>query len=351
MNVSQDDLRNAALKSGITSEQVDLLWQALQSTSPRVEKPKFDVTHVAYYLGALIVIGAMGWFMNKAWEQFGGPGIFIIASCYAICFILAGRTLWNQNSHIPGGLLFTMAVCMVPLATYGIERWTGFWPEHDPREYANFHPYINGSWLIMETTTIIAGLVALRSWRFPFLTAPIAYALWYMSMDLVDMLGNHQGMGWEEKQVVSCVFGGLMLLAAYLTDLHGKSADLAFWGYLFGLMAFWGALSSMNSNSELGKFVYCLINLGLIFCSLALRRRVFIVFGALGLFGYLCHLAYRVFADSLLFPFVLSLLGIGIIFAGVQYQRKRKVIDQQFRKSILPHIRAVIPARALADIG
>jgi hypothetical protein len=103
--------------------------------------------------------------------------------------------LWNQALRIPGGLLFTIAVCMTPLAVYGLERWTGFWPENDPGEYANFHPYINGSWLLMEVATVAAGLVVLRIWRFPFLTAPIAYALWYMSMDLVALLGNRQGMG------------------------------------------------------------------------------------------------------------------------------------------------------------
>ena len=349
MNISQDDLRKAAMSSGISTDQADLLWHTLESTPPRAGKPKFDLTNVTYYFGALIVIGAMGWFMTKAWEQFGGLGIFIIASCYAACFVLAGRTLWNQDFRVPGGLLLTVAVCMVPLAVYGIERWTGFWPEHDPGAYTNFHPYINGSWLIMEVVTVLAGLVALRFWRFPFMTAPIAYALWYMSMDLVELFGNHQGMSWEEKQIVSCVFGGAMLLLSYLIDLRGESDDYAFWGYLFGLMAFWGGLSSMNSNSELGKFVYCLINLGLIFCSLVLRRVMFIVFGSLGVFGYLCHLAYRVFADSIFFPFVLSLLGVAIIFLGLQYQRKRKTIDQLFRKALLPHIRGCIPARALAE--
>jgi hypothetical protein len=349
MNISQDELRKAATSSGISSDQADLLWQALQTNPNLAEKPKFDVANVAYYLGALIVIGAMGWFMNKAWESFGGGGLLAVASCYAVCFVLCGRTLWQQKLQIPSGLLITMAVCMIPLAVYGLERWTGFWPASDPGQYVNFHPYINGSWLLMEVATVLGGIIALRFWRFPFLTAPIAYALWYMSMDLVDLLGNHQGMGWEEKQVVSTVFGGVMMLVFYLIDLRGKSDDYAFWGYLFGLMAFWGGLSSMNSDSELGKFVYCLINIGLIFCSLVLRRRTFIIFGSLGLFGYLGHLAYTVFADSILFPFALSLLGIGIIYLGVQYQRRRKVLEQRFRKIVLPHMRGLIPARALAE--
>jgi hypothetical protein len=66
MNISQEELRRAATTSGISPHQADLLWQNLQSSSTDQGRPKFDVANVAYYLGALIVIGAMGWFMNKA---------------------------------------------------------------------------------------------------------------------------------------------------------------------------------------------------------------------------------------------------------------------------------------------
>src|SRR5882757_8438078 len=167
MNVSKDFLIKAAVSLGISTDQADQLWQELQSSETIHDKPKFDITNVAYYLGALIVIGAMGWFMNKAWESFGGGGLLAVASCYAVCFVLSGRTLWKQELRIPGGLLFTMAVCMIPLAIYGLERWTGFWPASDPGQYTNFHPYINGSWLLMEVATVVGGLVALRFWRFP----------------------------------------------------------------------------------------------------------------------------------------------------------------------------------------
>ena len=348
MNITQSELRTAAVAAGSTNEQADLLWTALRSQASSSGKPRFDAANVAYYLGALIVIGAMGWFMNKAWDGMGGPGLFAVASCYAVCFVMGGRTLWAQSLRIPGGLLFTIAVCMVPLATFGVERWTGYWPAADPGSYTRFHPYINSSWIIMEAATVAAGAIALRFWRFPFLTAPIAYSLWYMSMDLADLLGGHQVLNWEEKQRISMIFGAVMLLVTYLVDLRGKSDDFTFWGYLFGLMAFWGGLSSMDSRSELAKFVYCLINIGLIACSLVLRRRAFIIFGSLGLFGYLGHLAYRVFADSILFPFVLSLIGILIIYLGLQYKRRSGRIEGYIRASVLPRISGLIPARVLA---
>ena len=77
----------------------------------------------------------------------------------------------------------------------------------------------------------------------------------------------------------------------------------------------------MDSGSELKRFVFLLINARLVALSLKLRRTVFLVFGALGVYVYLGHLAWQVFKDSLLFPFVLALLGLSLILATVLGQR------------------------------
>jgi hypothetical protein len=53
-----------------------------------------------------------------------------------------------------------------------------------------------------------------------------------------------------------------------------------------------------------------------------LGRCVFAVFGGLGIAGYLGYLSYRVFKDSLVFPFALSLIGFAIIWVGVIWQRR-----------------------------
>ena len=49
-----------------------------------------------------------------------------------------------------------------------------------PGEYADFYDYIKGGWFPMKLATVAAGLVALRFFRFPFLTAPVAFALWFI---------------------------------------------------------------------------------------------------------------------------------------------------------------------------
>src|SRR5690242_20357309 len=116
MNISRNDLRKAAAGSGLSPDQADQLWQNLEAAGADRAAPRFNGSNVTYYLGALIVIGAMGWFMTKAWERLGGLGLFGVAIGYAICFLIAGSKFWkNPELRIPGGLLVTMAVCMVPL--------------------------------------------------------------------------------------------------------------------------------------------------------------------------------------------------------------------------------------------
>ena len=346
MKITREDLTAAADSGLLSSQQADTLWEMLQGRASR--RPSVDAAHVAYYFGALIVIGAMGWFMTKGWETFGGIELCLIAVAYAVAFILAGRTLWDRYGlRIPGGLLYTVAVAMTPLAVYGIERATGLWPQKDPGIYRDFHEWVRGGWFLMEVATVVSGLLALKFRRFPFLTAPIAFALWYMSMDLTPLLYGDQLYSYSAREWVSVWFGLAMLLATYLVDLRTRGLDdFAFWGYLFGLMAFWGGLSSMDSSSELSKFLYCLINVGLVGVSLLLRQRVFLVFGALGVFGYLGHLAYRVFEDSLIFPFVLSAIGILVIYLGVVYQRHRRAIDAAVQRHLPRALQDMIPARA-----
>lgn len=341
MSLSQEDFQWAANRGLLTAEQAHELWEALQAR--RSGQASFDLAHVAYYFGALIVISAMGWFMNLGWERFGGRGIFLISAAYAVCFVLAGSHLWyRQNLRVPGGLLFTLAVWMTPLTVYGIERMLGFWPLSDPGAYRDFHVWIAGSWIIMELATVLAGLIALWFIRFPFLTFPIAFALWYMSMDLTPLIARSVIFTWEQRLWVSAIFGFAVLICAYVVDRRSKE-DYAFWLYLFGLLAFWGGLSFMESGSQLRKSLYCVINVCLMLLSVLLGRKVFIVFGALGVFGYLGYLSWDVFQNSMMFPFALTAIGLVIIFGGIQYQKNQDRISQAVMEMIPPALKKLLP--------
>jgi hypothetical protein len=344
MDLRRDDFVWAAQSGLLSEDQAASLWKAFEAraTARPSVKARFDLVHVAYYFGALIVISAMGFFMTLGWEAFGGGGIFAIASGYALVFTLVGAWMWRRaDLKIPGGLLITMAVAITPLAVYGLERMLGLWPDDDPGKYRDFHVYVRGGWLWMELETVLAGLLALKFVRFPFLTAPIAFVLWYLSMDVAPYLMGRD-LTWNDRDWISVAVGAVMILFAYLVDRRTRE-DFAFWLYLFGLMAFWGGFSAMSSDSELRKALYLLLNLGLIGLSVLLERRTFLVFGALGVFGYLSYESWHTFKDSIAFPFALSAIGLLILFVAVKYARNRAAVDERLNSYVPAWIERRLP--------
>lgn len=71
---------------------------------------------------------------------------------------------------------------------HGLERALNLWPQGDPGNYRGYYSWVKGSWVLMELGTIAAGALAIAYRPFPFLTFPIAFALWSMSMDLTPLL-------------------------------------------------------------------------------------------------------------------------------------------------------------------
>jgi hypothetical protein len=344
MKIYPEDLDWAVSQGLITAEQADALWNALSHRNS--DRPQFNFVNVSFYFGALIVISAMTWFMTLAWESVGGGGIFWLAIIYAFCFVLAGSNLWwRQGMKISGGLLFTIAVSLTPLAIYGLQRATGFWTQGDPGTYRDFYIWIKGSWFLMELGTIITGLIALMFVRFPFLTAPIAFSLYFMSMDITPLLFGEKTYNWQLRLLVSLWFGIACIVVAYLVDIRirRRDGDFAFWLYLFGLLAFWFGLTLMGDSNEFQKFIYCLINLGLMLLSVLLKRKVFIVFGALGVFGYLGHLAYSIFQNAILFPIALTVLGIFIIYLGTVYHRNSTKIELFLERLLPDTVKRLLP--------
>ncbi|MCO7595842.1 MULTISPECIES: DUF2157 domain-containing protein [Pseudomonas] len=303
----------------------------------------FQLAHVAFYFGALLIMGAMGWLLTEAWMRIGDSALLAIALLYIVLLTGFAMALLRRQQPIAAGVLAAVAVSIVPLAVFAIERMLGWWPLDDTQaDYHQYYTYVQGGWLLMEAATVLAGLLMLRLVPFPFIVMPIAVALWFMSMDLSEWFFGSP-FSWEQRRTVSLWFGLALLLVFVVVDGRTRR-DYAFWGYLAGLAAFWGGLTLMNSDSELGKALYCLVNLGLMGLAVLLRRPVFMVFGAMGVAAYLGYLSYEVFADSLLFPLVLTLIGLGVIGLGLLYQKRREQLSQSLRARLPSWLQQALPA-------
>ena len=221
-----------------------------------------------------------------------------------------------------------------------------WWPEG--REYREYYTRIDWRWMMMELATLATGAIMLWRYRLAFLVMPVAVTLWFLSMDLAPFLAGYDetswDLVWDLRKLVSLYFGLLVVMLAFWVDVRSRSEkDFAFWLYLFGVMAFWGGLSLMDSDSELSKFLYLCVNLLMIGVGATLSRRVFVVFGGLGAAGYVGHLAHDVFRDSMLFPFALTLIGLAVIWLGILWQRHEASLTARLR-ALLP-----LPLRKMVE--
>ncbi|WP_036294790.1 hypothetical protein [Methylosinus sp. PW1] len=343
-----DDL-GAALEAGVIDAEAHrrLAHFLAERGSAGEGAPRFDVVNVLWYMGALIVMGAMSLFSTTAFGLWGPRALMITSLAYGVGFATAGGWLWRRRGlRTPAGLLVTCAVSMAPLFVFALQLLGG----HDPTEavpYHDFYVWVRAGWLPMELGTIAAALLALAFFPFPFLTMIIAFTLWFMSMDLTPWLVGRESFTFEQRANVSLAFGAVVIAVAWLVDLQRwRGGDFAFWLHLSGLLAFWGGLTAQHSGDEIGKALYCAINLGLLLLSLVLMRRAYAVFGAFGVTLYLGHLASEVFKDSILFPFALSGIGVAVIAAGLLFHRHGPRLGAVIGAALPEFVRGLRPAHA-----
>lgn len=347
MAFGESDLRAASAAGVIDAAELDRLLAFLHERGgpAEVPAPQFDVAHLLWYAGALIVMTAMGLFSTLAFSQMGGQALTVTAIVYAVLFATAGHYLWHSKGlRTPGGLLIAIAVSMAPLAVYGVQDALDLWGEFGkPGTVQGFYVWIKGSWIFMEVAAIAAAAIALRFYPFPFIVVIAGVALWFMSMDLAPWIAGKDSADFETRRQVSLWFGLATLVLAWIVDARRKG-DFAFWLHLFGMLAFWGAISATSGSGPLAKALYCAMNVALLFVSVFVRRKVYAVFGVLGIALYLEDLAASVFKNSLLFPFALSLIGAAVIAVGLLYYRRQDRIAAWLDAALPAAVKRLRPA-------
>lgn len=342
MKMSKKQLEEAVAARIISAQQARDLQQFL-ATSPSMSAT-FSFTHVLYYVGGLLAIGAMTLFMNLGWESFGGAGMVGLCVIYALLGLVLTEYWRARGLTVPAGIAATFVVCLTPLAIYGLQLWLGVWP--DDSVYRDYHRYVKWHWLYMELGTLMVGVVMAWRYKYPFLVLPLAFTLWYLTMDITAMISGGD-FNWELRQLVSLYTGLAMTALAIWVDIRSRQkADYAFWIYLFGVMAFWGGLSTQSSDSELAKFGYFCINLLMIVVGVVLVRRIFVVLGALGCCGYIGYLAWDLFANSWLFPIMLTVIGLSVVYLGILWQRHERSLTQKMHAYLPAAWRAFLQSKA-----
>lgn len=208
---------------------------------------------------------------------------FINVYLFSVLFISA-------HLYSPFVRLCSVSTGLVPFTVYGIQRALNFWPKEDLGLFQDFRNYVRPGWVVMEVAAIVVGLGYLQVVRFPFLLAPVAFCLWFLSMDLApffpEWYKSWRGI-FEVRRQMSVAFGvGMIVTGFVMESLLGSYPDFGFWIYLFGLIAFWCSVTFDFPDYDLHGSIYLLINVGLSLIGSHLDRTTFHVFGTMGVIVY-----------------------------------------------------------------
>ena len=359
MRITKQDLNDAVTAGVVPRATAEQLWTFLIDRAGAADRPRFDLTNLLWYAGALIVISAMGLFSTEAFNRWGGAALAVTALVYAVVFVAAGDYFWRgRNVRVLGGLLVTVAVSMAPLATYGVQEELGWWTHGDPGTYRDFFVWVRGSWVIMSLSAIVAGLVALRFYRFPFITMVIGVALWFLSMDLVPWLAaprpgpdddtqtylDYWRNLWELRGIVSTLFGVVVLHVAWFVDTRTRE-NLTFWPHLAAGLSLQGGLYLWLTDGIAEWTLLCAISIALLLVSVFLQRRSYAVFGGVGVLSYLGYLSSDVFDDVIVFSFALTVIGILVMALGYAYFRNDRRIEMWMDRALPEALKRLRPQR------
>ena len=193
--IARSDLRAAsAADSGTTAARSSTSSKAARrARRPRPAHARCGA-HLLCYAGALIVMTAMGLFSTLAFSQMGGEALAVTAVVYArACSGPAGPLpLGDQNLRArpaaPPDRGRGVDGAARRLRHPGCARLAG--PVRRPGAYKSFYPLHQGQLDPHGGRGNRHGAIALRFYPFPFIVSIIAFALWFMSMDLAPWIAG-----------------------------------------------------------------------------------------------------------------------------------------------------------------
>ena len=242
-------------------------------------RPRWAPWSYLLYAGGFVLlaaaVGLLGWFSSHY-----GPFKYAVLSFLVFAgFAFVARSLRRDGGHpIAAGLFAFASVILFGAFVLAVYSWFG-WLDFGASAFGGF----NFARLTFVLLTLVAGLVALRLFRFPLLMLTIAGLTWFFVTDLISGGGN-----WTA--IVTFAVGLAFLLWARVVD-GGPNRPYGLWLHVAAGLTIGGSLLWFLHH---GHFEWALIVVaGVLFVKLAdsFDRASWAVLGSIGILAAAAHFA------------------------------------------------------------
>jgi hypothetical protein len=286
--------------------------------------PRFDPANVLWYFGAIAATVAANVVVGDTGDAHRGAWIFVVALAFflgaaGLCALALLLRCW-----VPGGVLATAAVALVPAVTIGVDHLIGVWPKHT----VSLDPFtgFEGVPFSLVAVEIAAGLVAFWLVRFGFVLLPVAFSTVLALQFLLPVVVRHPST--DDHQITLILTGGAFVVLGMLLDAR-RHRSAAFWWHVLGLFAIGEGLVYYSSRNEVISLLpnrtphqsswawitMLVLGAGLVVASFPVRRATWAVFGVAGLYAPSLHYI-DTWSASWRLPLLMVFVGIGLVVAG-----------------------------------
>ncbi len=342
MEIYEDDDRrlDAAVSLGIITAAQAAQIRALTPARAPLRLPRaLGGSVLAYALGAITVLIAMGWFLADRWDYLGAGGVLAVVTVYGALFVLVAWRMRREGFQVAEGVAALLAVALVPLAVIALNDLLDWLPEPNAsgcgRSYGPSPLFFDfwvcrGLEVTIELAVLAAALIAWRITRFSIFALVVGAVGMRFVFHLVAAATGGQSQG-SAAGWTWVICASLMVASAYVADRQREDArDIGLW--LHALAAVAAATASAMLLNQFDGFRQLLLPAAFVAFafSLRMRRAGWTLLGLAWFVAYLGWLAAEVFRDTPVFPIVLAALGIGVIVATVWVQRNRERLAARF---------------------
>lgn len=308
--------QQAAVISADQAEHIRKMEQTAPDVLPR------EPAQVLAWLGGLLAIVASAVFIGIDWSNMGGAqqtmwATVAIVGLWGIAWALRrnGDPIRVQASN----LLVIAGTGVIMLWFYAFYRLTGMWPARsDAPESVDTTNNLMG--IAQAVTAVVATFWAFRL-RVSWMILPAGFVGWMAWIAWMDRFGTPPTES-DNDILRLALYGVLLVIAGFALTRFGWK-NHATWLFVVGLTInlIMLGIRSFQDPMGLNGLIFLAMTLIAIALGIVSDLRIFLVYGAVGLYGWLSALVIETFGGSRPVAFALILLGVAIVAVSAIWQR------------------------------
>jgi multisubunit Na+/H+ antiporter MnhC subunit len=286
--------------------------------------PRMDTPNVLWFFGAFAIAFATFGVIDKVPETSRDIWELLVALAFYWGYAIVGFVLLRRDWWVPGGLLFAVAVAIMPAVGYGVASLIGTFPKD-----TFFNPLQQQSWTIVliGLVTMLDAVVSYAITRFPFLWFTFGVATQLTAQFFLPTVNSHPSV--DAHLITAIVVGAALVAIGLVLDLARRRRD-AFWFHVIGFFGVAVGLayyaSGATGDPDRGWVPTFIAGAIVLLLAPLLRRATWAVYGLIGLYAPLLHwLTDGVDANSLGYALILLAIGVSIFILGVVFHRYGRV--------------------------